>query len=170
MSQTADTAPAAPLPRDPARSGEHAVRWFETMIWHDHAICSECFARLKRSDTAERDDWGREDTMSWRTDSACLGEELIEPPATVANCAPKPEAKTTCAECGSVGGLSQSDTLSTSEAIDRVPALAARLQEAGYHVKTDVIYRAVDHLKGLDRHTADDKRIFAVAAALGVQR
>jgi len=172
MSQSTDTetATAAPLPRNPTRSGAHALRWFETMIWHDHAVCSECFARLKRSDIAERDHWGNEDAMSWRTGSAVLGEDLIEPPASVANCAPMPESKTTCAECGSVRGLSQSETLSISQAIDRVPALAARLQEAGYHVDTRRIYAAVEHLKSLDEHTADDKRIFAVAAALGVQR
>jgi hypothetical protein len=170
MSQATDTATAAPLPRDPARSGKQALRWFETMIWHDHEVCSECFSRLKRSDIAERDGWGHEDEMSWRTDTACLGEDLVEPPATVANCAPKPEAKTTCLECGSVRGLSQNETLSSSEAIDRVPALAARLQEAGYHVRTDVVYHVVEHLKGQEAHTADDKRIFAVAAALGVQR
>ncbi len=172
MSQSIDTATAtaAPLPRNPARSGAHALRWFETMIWHDHAVCSECFARLKRSDIAERDHWGNEDAMSWRTESAVLGEDLIEPPASVANCALMPESKTTCAECGSVRGLSQSETLSTSEAIDRVPALAARLQEAGYHVDTRRIYAAVEHLKGLDDYTADDKQIFATAAALGVQR
>lgn len=165
MSQTADTAPATSLPRDPARSGEHAVRWFETMVWHDHHICSECFARLKLGDPEPG-----ESAMTPRTEQATLGEDLVEPPASVANVAPKPEAKTTCNECGSVRGLSQSETLSRSEAIDRVPALAARLQEAGYHVQTDVIYRTVDHLKSLDRHTADDKRIFAVAAALGVQQ
>jgi len=169
MSQT-ETAPASALPRNPTRSGQHALRWFETMVWHDHAVCSECFARLKRSDTAERDDWGREDTMSWRTDAAVLGEALVDPPASVANCAPMPEAKTTCVECGSVRGLSQSETLSTDEAIDRVPALAARLQEAGYHVQTDVVYHVVEHLKGKAEHTADDKRIFATAAALGVRR
>jgi len=173
MSQSIDTATAtaAPLPRNPARSGAHALRWFETMIWHDHAVCSECFARLKRSDIAERDHWGNEDTMSWRTESAVLGEDHIEPPASVANCAPMPESKTTCAECGSVRGLRQSDTLSKDAAINRVPALAARLQEAGYHVQTDHIYRAVAHLKSQrGQYAENDKRIFATAAALGVQR
>jgi len=140
------------------------------MVWHDHAVCSECFARLKRSDVAERDDWGREGTMSWRTESAVLAEDLVEPPASVANVAPKPEAKTACVECGSVRGLSQSETLSTSEAINRVPALVARLQEAGYEVKTSVVYHIVEHLKSREEYTTDDKRIFAAAAALGVSR
>ncbi|MDS0258583.1 hypothetical protein NDI56_04050 [Haloarcula sp. S1CR25-12] len=141
------------------------MRWFEILIWHDHRVCSECFARLTRPDPEPG-----ESAMEPRTETATLGVDLIEPPASIANVAPMPEARTTCNECGSVRGLSQSETLSTSEATDRVPALAARLQEAGYHVKTDVIYRVVDHLKGLDRHTADDKRIFAIAAAKGVQR
>lgn len=139
------------------------------MIWHEHSVCSECFTLLKRSDIAERDDWGNKETYSWRTDEASLGEALVQPPPTVANCAPKAEQRTTCNECGSVRGLSQSDTLSTSAAIDRVPALVSRLREAGYAVEKSRVYDSVRHLKSLERHEADDKRIFAVAAALGVR-
>lgn len=169
MSQAHPATAAPSLPRHPAASGERAERWFEILLWYDHAVCSECFARLKHSDVAERDAWGNLDNMSWRTDSAILGEELIEPPASVASCYPKPESRTTCAECGSVRGLSQSDALSKQQAVDRVPALIDRLREAGYAVHEDAVYRAVRHLKGLQRHTDNDKRIFAMAAALGVK-
>ncbi|WP_135302654.1 hypothetical protein [Haloarcula amylovorans] len=169
MSQATDTPRASPLPRNPARSGEVALEWFETLVWHDHEVCSECFSRLRRSDTVERDDWGREDTASWRTPSAVQGEELIDSPATIANAAPKAVPRTTCGECGSVRGLSQSDTLSKRDALDRVPALVERLQEAGYFVDVQRVYDVVAHLKSHPDHEADDKRIFAVAAAKGVQ-
>ena len=179
MSQSTDTATGiATSRRDPfgpawgprnASRGERALDWFETLVWHDHQTCSECFARLKESATDVRDDWGNEGTLSWRTDSAELAEDHIEPPASIASVQPLPKQRTTCLECGSVRGLAQSDALSTQQAVDRVPALVERLQEAGYVVDVDRVYATVRDLKGNPEHTDDDKRIFATAAALGVQ-
>lgn len=162
MSQTADTATATAPTLDPARSGETALEWFERLVWHDHHVCSECFAPLKLGDPEPG-----ESALEPRTGRACLGEDLIEPPASVVNCAPKAQVRTTCLECGSVRGLSQGETLSTSEAIDRVPALVARLQEAGYVVDSDRVYDVVRHLKESD-YSSRDRHIFAAAAAMGV--
>lgn len=179
MSQSTDTATGTPSPWDPfgsrwgdsdASRGERALDWFETLIWHDAQVCSECFARLKQSATDVRDDWGNEGTLSWRTESAELGEDLVEPPESVASVQPLPRQRTTCLECGSVRGLAQSDALTTQQAVDRVPALVERLQEAGYRVGVGVVYESVEHLKSDSERTDDDKRIFATAAAMGVQR
>ena len=178
MSQSTDTATGTPQwgpfaprwgDRDASR-GERALDWFETLVWHDHQVCSECFSRLKRSATDVRDDWGNEETLSWRTDQACMGEDLVEPPDSIASVQPMPKQRTTCLDCGSVGGLAQSDALATDAAIERVPALIERLREAGYRVVADTVYDTVRHLKGNPDHTDNDKRIFAAAAAQGVQQ
>jgi len=181
MSQSTDTATGTATgsrwdpfgshwgPRN-AADGERVLDWFESLVWHDHQVCSECFARLKQSAVDERDDWGNEGTLSWRTESSGLGEAHIEPPDTIASVQPLPKQRTTCLDCGSVKGLAQSDALSTQEAVDRVPALTERLQEAGYRVDVDRVYGVVRRLKSDPERTDNDKRIFATAAALGVDQ
>lgn len=171
MSQTADTATAPPEPRgpfNPAWGGhdstdpERVLDWFDERIWANHRICTNCFARIKQFQTITRDHWGNEDTDEWRTTTATLehahGNDLPDPPHT------------TCEDCGSVRGLSQYDTLSEADMVDRVPALVDRLEEAGHQVAVGVVYDAVRELASDEDWEANDKEIFAVAAGLGVER
>jgi len=169
MSQTADTATATLGPKGPfaskwgveATRAERALAWFDARVWHEHEVCSNCFVRLKHSQTVERDAWGNEDTDSWRSNSATLEhghDPLPDPP------------KTTCNECGSMRGLKQFDTLSVDDAVDRVPDLVDRIQEAGHQVNVGTVYGIVREYKGSEEHTSDDKEIFALAAALGVDK
>lgn len=156
------------LDPNPARTGVHARAWFDAAIWTNPEICSECFARLKASSLDGNG--GRERHTTWRTPSATLGVAHEEPPDSVPSANPKARVRTTCGECGSVRGLHQSDTLSKSGALDRVKPLVARLQELEYDVDEDVVYDVVRRLKGDPERTADDKHVFATAAAFGVDR
>lgn len=170
MSQSADKARATSVARGPFHPGwgprnssrdERALAWFDELVWHDHQVCSNCFSRMKVSRTFARDDWGNKGSDSWRTEEATLEhghDPLPDPP------------KTTCNVCGSMGGLKQFDTLSAGDAVDRVPDLIDRLQEAGHLVDVGTVYGIVRKLKGSEDHTSDDKEIFAVAAALGVDK
>lgn len=165
MSQTADT--VITTGTSPARNSQgdldsdSAREFFEEVVWHDHQICSNCFSRLKVSRTFARDDWGNQDSDSWRTDVATLEhghDPLPDPP------------QTTCNHCGSMRGLKQFDTLSVGEAVDRVPALVDRLHEAGHLVDVGTVYGIVRRFKANEEHTSDDKEVFATAAALGVDK
>jgi hypothetical protein len=169
MSQTADTATATLGPKGPfaskwgveATRAERALAWFDARVWHEHEVCSNCFARLKHSQTVERDAWGNEDTDSWRSNSATLEhghDPLPDPP------------KTTCNACGSMGGLAAFDTLSLQGKVDRVPELVTRVEEVGHDVDEDMVYGVVRTLGTDEDYEANDKEIFAIAAALGVEQ
>ncbi|WP_135363459.1 hypothetical protein [Halosimplex halophilum] len=185
MATTETTQPSLTL----TASGDRALAFFERRIWHDGHICSGCFARLRRSTTDEHGDWGETTEQTWRTDDAVdghdvlakgtVGVETTRHPADgkVTGTAPKREStstyhvvpRTTCGECGSVGGRAGSETLSTGEAIDRVPRLVERLREQGFAVDADRVFDVVRHLKTTPDRASDDKRIFATAAAMGVE-
>lgn len=173
MSQSVDTATAAPPVLDPSRSLDAAVDFFDDAVWHNARVCSHCFARIR--DGIE----GQVETMDgrlvvvdedWQAPDGVLGEAHEEPPDSVASVQPLPKARTTCGECGSVGGAAHYDTLSKADAVDRAEPLADRLVEQGYAVDTDAIYAALRRIKSDDAHEAHDKEAFAVAAALGVAK
>jgi len=165
MSQAVNTSSGSDA--SPARQGDGslslkaALEWFEEHVWHTHQICSNCFARLKHSQEVQRDAWGHTETDSWRSETATLEhghDPLPDPP------------KTTCEECGSMRGLKQYDTLSKGQAVDRVPELVDRVQEAGFLVDVGTVYGVVREYKRSEDHASNDKEIFAVATALGVEK
>lgn len=171
MSQTAESQAATRLVSDPSRSPDAAAAFFEQAIWHNRFVCSECFRRMQRQFAGhfEGSDGHLVDIDHvWRTDDATLGERHDEPPASVASVQPLPRPRTTC-ECGSVGGVRQSATLSTAAARERVPRLAERLREQGYAVDEHAMDVAVAHLK-TSEWRGYDKEVFAVATALGVSK
>lgn len=203
MSQSADRAPAPASPKitvttcdgddddpeSPADSFEDAIEFFEQRIWHNHLVCSNCFARVKRTATYTCNDWGDEDEDSWRTPTAILDEteDYVRHRGTVTvrndegavvgldsrepvRSSVRHEQRTTCVACGSVRAIMQYDTLALSEALGRVPALVDRLREQGESVSTDAVYAAVRRCKTDPSFEAYDKQIFAVAAALGVDK
>jgi hypothetical protein len=184
MATTETTQPSLNL----TASGGRALAFFERRIWYDGHICSSCFARLRRSETDQTDDWGNEETETWLTESAVDGHDVLakgtvgvettrHPDGRVTGTAPKYETtstyhvvpKTTCGECGSVGGRAGSETLSTDAAIDRVPQLVERLREQGFAVDADAVFDHVRQLKTSPDHGSDDKHVFAAAAAIGVE-
>ena len=167
MSTTESPAPA-PAPdggTDPSKRLEAAVDFIEDVAWHDHEVCSHCFSRLRSTSELELDDWGNVVEETTYADAATDGWDLEDSPETVANTQPLARKRIVCEECGSVGGLAQSDTLSLDEAVDRVPALVTRIREAGYQVDVNELYALVRKFK-TSKHRNDDKRAFAVAAYL----
>jgi|GEM_PF-1182012 len=184
MATTETTQPSLNL----TASGDRALAFFERRIWHDGHICSGCFARLRRSETDQTDDWGNEETQTWRTDDAVHGHDVLakasvgtetvrHPDGQVEGTAPRYEStstyhiipRTTCGECGSVGGRADSGTLSIDEAIDRVPQLVERMREQGFAIDEDRVFDHVRHLKTSPDHSSDDKFVFAAAVAMGVE-
>ena len=192
MSQTADTASATGPPLSPARTLETALSFFEDAVWHNPDVCSNCFARVKRRyrATVETADGKEHDVDdAWRTDDASLGEtsEFLRSRGTVtvrneanavvgttgrepARGTTRHQARTTCDACGSVRAIKQTDTLAKTDALDIVPALVERLREQGHAVDADIVGDVVYELKSSERWEAYDKEIFAVAAALGVDK
>lgn len=154
-------------------TGERALAFFEAVVWADRAICSNCFARVRRRtvDAAETDEGSvRRDGAAGWTQDAVRGEDLEAPPESAVGVKPLARSRITCGACGSVGAIAQWDTLSRREALERVPALVERVEERGYRIDAAVVRRAVRHLKSQPDHGADDKRVFATAVALGVDR
>lgn len=151
-----------------ASRGERVEAWFEAVIWHSREVCSHCFTPLRRLATIERDHWGNAVEVSTLTEGAVRGFDHEPAPPTAMGSAPLARERTTCGECGSVGGLAMSDPLSEREAVDRVPALIGRLESLGHVVDAGEVYDAVRELKTDPERQANDKRIFATAAALGV--
>lgn len=168
--------------------GEKVERWFENVIWTKREICSNCFARLRTTSEIVVDDWDNAVEVTTYADAAEKGQDVVSKGrigvVTIRHDDGQVQGtahlddhsatyhsyeRTTCGECGSVGGLATSDALSKAEAVDRVPSLISRLQEAGHDVDVDRVYRATRYLKSLPDRSDNDKRIFATAAALGVK-
>lgn len=168
--------PAATPTLDPdgdKTAGERALEWFEDVVWHDHRVCANCFARVRRSmegTVTTPEGKRREVDESWRTTTAMLGEDLEPAPESAVGIKPLARPRTTCLECGSVGCRVAYDTLSVQEAIDRVPELVARIGEQGHRIDSGVVFDAVRHLKTHPTYQGDDKHVFAAAAALGADR
>lgn len=167
MSTTPASAPA-PTPKESvAKRADQALTFFEEAIWHNHEVCSHCFARLRKTSELQLDDWGNVVEETTYAAAATDGFDLEDPPETVASTHPLARERIVCEDCGSVGGLASGGNLSLDEAVERVPALVDRVQEAGYEIDVDVVYDTVRHLKSTDDYRNDEKRIFAVAAYLG---
>lgn len=149
--------------------GKRVLRWFERVVWHDREVCSHCFAPLRQTGEVVRNSWGHAVEVSEFQAAAEPGFDKEDPPASVASAIPLARERTTCGECGSVGGLAQSDTLAKHEATDRVPALIARLEALGHAVDTATVYQTVEQLKSDPDRADDDKRIFATAAGCGIK-
>jgi len=168
--------------------GQKVETWFENVIWGDHEICSNCFTRLRTTSEIVVDDWDNVVEETTYADAAEEGYDVVATgrigTVTVRHDDGQVEGithrdthtakynafeRTTCGECGSVGGLAASDALPKGEAVDRVPALVDRLRELGLTVDAAHVYRAVRHLKSHEDRTDDDKRVFATAAAMGVK-
>lgn len=149
--------------------GDRVEEWFERAIWHNSEICSHCFARLRTHSELERNDWGHVVEETEYHDAAVQGYDLEDPPADVPSVIPIARQRTTCGECGSVGGRAMSDAMSEGEAVDRVPALVERLRELGHAVEIECVYSAVRQLKSNEDYTDNDKRAFAAAAAVGIK-
>ena len=166
QSETAEQRPWSDYADNKASRGERVEAWFEAVIWHSREVCSHCFTPLRRLATIERDHWGNAVEVSTLTEGAVRGFDEVALDAHGA--ITKHPERTTCGECGSVGGLAMSDPLSEREAVDRVPALIERLESLGHVVDAGDVYDAVRELKTDPERQANDKRIFATAAALGV--
>lgn len=191
MSQTADTATAAPV-LSPARTLETALSFFEKTVWNNPDVCSNCMAQVRhRYQATVEDRSGKVHDVDegWLADDGTLGEDehyvrrrgevtvRNDEGAVVGVTSREPargttrnNSRTTCENCGSVGAIKQKDTLSKGEALDAAETLAERLREQGYAVSTTAARSAVKRLKSDEDHSGNDKEILAVAAALGVEK
>jgi len=163
---------SAPSPDSSPRTekaAEDALDDFEDDIWHNGGVCSHCFARLRSYTELERNDWGHIVEETSYSQAAEEGFDLDDPAESVSSVYPLARERIVCGDCGSVGGLAASNTLSLDEAVDRVSPLVRRLREQGYSVNSDRVYSVVRYLKTQEEYRNDDKRIFAVAAYLGRQ-
>lgn len=172
MSQVVNTSRASSVPKGPfdpswgredSDRAERVLAWFDTVIWTRPSVCSNCFRRIKGNFEATVETRsGRRIQVddSWRTEHATLeyGHD------------PQPDPPQTTCECGSMGGRAAYDTLAEQAMVDRVPRLVDRLEDAGYQVATGIVYDVVRLLATDPDYRLNDKRIFATAAALGVDK
>lgn len=143
---------------------------FEQAIWYNHEICNHCFERCKRTLTGRVvHDIGYRDFE--HVDRLPTAERAIATDETDEyGYRPLYRPSTACATCGSVRLTANSDILSTQELVDRVPALVDRLQEEGFRVEAEPIYRFIRHAKSLESLQGKDREIFERAVKMGVER
>jgi len=144
---------------------------FQKYIWENRESCNNCFSRCKQIYTDQHATSlagdGADVEAHYRTDDGTLGYDVEEIDEYGARRIHRP--KTTCKNCGSVRLLSQAETLSQREALDRVDELAGRLVEQDIPVNVDVLRHAVSGLKADDRIQGRDREIFERATKLAIQ-
>lgn len=120
-------------------------------VFDDSTVCPQCFARLRHvhsdDDLIEAIDSEDKDRYGARK---------------------RYEETTGCRNCGELNGRGGT-SLSTSKALERVPALAARLQEADLQVDVDAIFDTVRERKADSEETGKDKAIARDAALAGLR-
>jgi len=147
---------------------------FEQLVHFNHAICSNCFRRIKQDhrrvqagigahDAEDHDEFGTETVRD--DDGKVIGTTVSGTHGAVQS----HPLRTTCEDCGSIGGRAEDATLSRREMLDRVGPLAARLREEGLAVDEFVIRYTVRKLKSRDALQGYDREIFERAVKLGVK-
>lgn len=150
---------------------EHHV--FGSYIWSNPGICNNCFARMK--DIAVP--WKEQYRPSIRP--ALAEEHYIAEDGERGHDVQHQDdygakadyrSRVTCSRCGSVGGRAETDELSISEAVNRVPRLVKRLEEEGFDVREDRLKESVIRAKSKEKLQGYDREIFGIATRVAITR
>lgn len=144
-------------------------RVFERFVWSNPEICNNCFQQCKRVTAVDGSDdqGGARRTYHDRTEHGVVGYDDVAHDEHGA--LHTYVARTTCADCGSVGLLNQRETLSKRAMIDLVDPLAARLEEQDVAVDAEATRRLIARLKSESAVQGRDREIFEGAVAFGVR-
>lgn len=148
---------------------------FDEFVLDEPDVCNTCFSVIRRDHrkreagehahaVEDHDPFGEHVVRL----SEHAGDVALEPADTYGELRTYPE-RTACGNCGAFAGDTPSETLSRRDALQRVPALTARLEEHGLQVNEHAIRTAVRHLKSDDDHAGRDMDIFRTATALGIE-
>jgi len=159
--------PQQQLDDDEATLIDDPEEWFLETIVHDAAVCSRCFAEVQVVDPITDESIPLDEHRD-RTPTATLDQDLVDAPAAVPSCYPLAHPRTTCLECGSIGCRTDR-TLSRREALECVPALAARLQERDVDVDERVLREAVRCSHQREILVGDTARLFGVASKVAIE-
>lgn len=126
---------------------------FEEVIEKDPEICMTCFTRYR--------EWIEHSHMLLHdeelpTEDGSYNEHVTEHDEYGAIRTHRP--RTTCENCGAVGGGPPDRARSRREALQVVPALADRLKEAGYDKCENTLRYAIRELKSRPEIQRDDDR------------
>jgi len=172
MSITVTTAPESQQSDSDAHDQPASITdpldWFEREIIHDPAVCSHCFAEVRRVH-CDLDDWGDEQVSHERTETATMAYDLETPPETASSVQPLARLRTACLDCGSVGCRATDEALDRRELLQRVPTLTTRLQERGYDVRGVVLREAVRTAHQKRALAGDSTRLLAIASKVAVE-
>lgn len=148
-------------------SGTVAADAFDDLVWTDREVCNHCFSRPRRVDPPEPsapdilDDqiYAREDGARGDVEADCDDYGAITVSRPIIG----------CTQCGSTDLTARYDTLATSEAIARIPRLAARIRDHGIPVDEPTMYDVVRRGKQRESLEAYDRELFEAAVRLGIK-
>jgi hypothetical protein len=166
---------------------------FDEFVWYNPEICNNCFQHIRDVDETtiyvgpnnQRElDWeyrshtkhatvdhdvdpkGSTGTIVTRDDDGrAIGVEARESHSAKY----QKTTRTTCLECGVVGALATDETLSRRDALTRVDALAARLDDGGVTYSMPYLRRTVRRGK-TGKYRAYDREIFTAAVTVAIQK
>jgi len=162
--------PTAASPgQKPLSSPVNPADAFEQLLWANPEVCSNCFTRCRDIRDHGRPVGARGDVTypshtSTRTPDGIQGRDVTTHDDHGA--IKTHQARTTCANCGSVGLLATDDSLSREEAVGRIDTIADRLEEDGWQVDRDRARSYVSVNKRAEALTNLDWEIFAAAVQL----
>lgn len=142
---------------------------FQRHLWYNPAVCNNCFSRIRDRYTIWKEQYpvrlrpALADEYTLQAEDGETGYDVVDVADGISISFPR----TTCGNCGSVGGKSQAETKSTSELLDCVDNISDRLDEQGLDVDESVMYDVVR--KGKERETLQgyDREILAAAVRVG---
>lgn len=133
-------------------------------VWEDATTCNDCFARIRErtsiSPAQSVSDYAPTELVL-RAHDGVGGRHPADPPTE--------HAHTFCGRCGSEHGQAASETLSRREMLQRVPALADRIEELGLTVHRDTLRTVVRKGKSRDGLQGHDTEIFRLAVRLAAE-
>lgn len=144
---------------------------FTTAVWDDPEVCNHCFRRCKRITRASYRSKGTGTVHPVehhdRTPDGTLG--IDERDRGHSGRIREPLPRTTCSHCGSVRLLAQRETLSLDQALDRVPELVARLDEAGHDTSEEAAFAVIREFKSRQALQGLDREMFEMAVEKAIE-
>jgi hypothetical protein len=138
---------------------------FDHVAFEHPDVCSNCFVRVRVDGvTAAEAVDGTDDIDKGHTTRPLDGEPGH--PHSARRAYPH---RTTCGACGSVGCGALDETLSTQQAVARIPDLAAVLSRHGFRFDRDELYRTVRYCKQDPDRASMDTEIYRQAVRRAIQ-
>jgi hypothetical protein len=130
-----------------------AVEIADDVVFENRDICDECFAVVRNDDV--------------RTQAGIQAVDVEEKDAY--GVTERPQTRTACRDCGSIGCSPTGETASTRTALERVEKLAARLAAAGHTPNRDAMRYIVREGKRRPGLAGREQDLYALAAKVGLR-